>query len=227
MPILKTAIAILAVPAVAAGYVTVMGTTGACATCASIVNTVTGGGECAETAETATRADDASGGETMVAATAPAASGFDAPASVEAAGMFAVPLEDLEGNRITLAEHAGKPMLIEVWATWCGPCRRVRSIIKQHEAELSEVATLVGVSVDQGGPAVVKSYLAKGGGPDMIECMVTNEFRAAIAPLDTKNTIPKLVYVGPDGRIVNLSHGVNSPSFMLGLLRNLGARAEG
>ena len=71
MPILKTAIAILAVPAVAAGYVTVMGTTGACATCASIVNTVTGGGECAETA---TKTDDASGGETMAAATAPAAS---------------------------------------------------------------------------------------------------------------------------------------------------------
>jgi thiol-disulfide isomerase/thioredoxin len=209
MPILKTALAILALPAAAAGYVVVMGTTGACPTCASIVSSVTGGGESSEA--------------TTVAAT-PTVS---ADPIIEATGMFAIPLMDLDGNAVTLAEHAGRPMLIEVWATWCGPCRKVRSIIKQHETELSNVATLVGVSVDQGGPAVVKSYLAKGDGPRMLEFMVTPQFRAAIAPLDTKNTIPKLVYVGADGRIANLSYGVNSPTFMLGLLRNLGSTGAG
>ena len=127
-----------------------------------------------------------------------------------------------EGRQTTLAAHAGRPMLIEVWATWCGPCRKVRSIIKEHEAALSEVATLVGVSVDQGGPAAVTRYLEKSPGPAMLEFMVTPEFRAAIKPLDTQNTIPKLVYVGPDGRIANLSHSVNSPTFMTALLRNLG-----
>ena len=163
-------------------------------------------------------------------ATTPATSADPAdPADpiIEATGMFAVPLKDLDGNAVTLAEHAGRPMLIEVWATWCGPCRRVRSIIKQHETELSNVATLVGVSVDQGGPAVVKSYLAKGDGPRMLEFMVTPQFQAAIAPLDTKSTIPKLVYVSADGRIANLSYGVNSPAFMLGLLRNLGSTGAG
>jgi thiol-disulfide isomerase/thioredoxin len=209
MPILKTALAILALPAAAAGYVVVMGTTGACPTCASIVSSVTGGGESSEA--------------TTVAAT-PTVS---ADPIIEATGMFAIPLMDLDGNAVTLAEHAGRPMLIEVWATWCGPCRKVRSIIKQHETELSNVATLVGVSVDQGGPAVVKSYLAKGDGPRMLEFMVTPQFRAAIAPLDTKPTIPKLLYVGADGRIANLSYGVNSPTFMLGLLRNLGSTGAG
>ena len=144
-----------------------------------------------------------------------------------ASGMFAIPLADLNGNRITLAAHAGKPMLIEVWATWCGPCRKVRSIIKQNQDELESVATLVGVSVDQGGAAVVKNYLAKSPSPGMLEFMVTPEFRAAIAPLDTKNTVPKLIYVGPDGRIANLSYGVSSAPFMTGLLRNLGARNTG
>jgi thiol-disulfide isomerase/thioredoxin len=215
MPILKTALAILALPAAAAGYVVVMGTTGACPTCASIVSSVTGG---------------AASSETAAVATTPATSADPAdPADpiIEATGMFAVPLKDLDGNAVTLAEHAGRPMLIEVWATWCGPCRRVRSIIKQHETELSNVATLVGVSVDQGGPAVVKSYLAKGDGPRMLEFMVTPQFQAAIAPLDTKSTIPKLVYVSADGRIANLSYGVNSPAFMLGLLRNLGSTGAG
>ena len=184
-------------------YVVLMGSTGACSTCADLLSWATGG----ESSATASAIGD----------TEPATA-----TGVRPAGMFTVPLIDLEGRPTTLAAHAGRPMLIEVWATWCGPCRKVRSIIKEHEAALSEVATLVGVSVDQGGPAAVTRYLEKSPGPDMLEYMVTPEFRAAIKPLDTQNTIPKLVYVGPDGRIANLSHGVNSPAFMTALLRNLG-----
>jgi thiol-disulfide isomerase/thioredoxin len=197
----KTILSIAAVPVIAVVYVVVMGSTGACATCADLLSWATAGGS------------DATA--TTVANPEPAT-------TVAPAGMFTVPLVDLEGRTTTLAAHAGRPMLIEVWATWCGPCRKVRSIIKEHEAALSEVATLVGVSVDQGGPAAVTRYLEKSPGPDMLEYMVTPEFRAAIKPLDTQNTIPKLVYVGPDGRIANLSHGVNSPAFMTALLRNLG-----
>lgn len=197
----KTILSIAAVPVIAVVYVVVMGSTGACATCADLLSWATAGGS------------DATA--TTVANPEPAT-------AVAPAGMFTVPLVDLEGRTTTLAAHAGRPMLIEVWATWCGPCRKVRSIIKEHEAALSEVATLVGVSVDQGGPAAVTRYLEKSPGPDMLEYMVTPEFRAAIKPLDTQNTIPKLVYVGPDGRIANLSHGVNSPAFMTALLRNLG-----
>lgn len=160
-------------------------------------------------------------------ATAPETPTTAATPAAVATGMFTIPLADLDGNRTTLAAHAGKPMLIEVWATWCGPCKKVRSIIKQHQEELESVATLVGVSVDQGGASVVKGYLARSPSPGMHEFMVTPEFRAAIAPLDKQNTVPKLIYVGPDGRIANLSYGVNSATFMTGLLRNLGARNAG
>ena len=144
-----------------------------------------------------------------------------------ARGMFAVPLVDLQGRRTTLASEAGRPMLIEVWATWCGPCRKVRAIIEENQTQLEAVATLVGVSVDEGGPGTVRSYLEKSPSPGMLEFMVTPEFRAAIAPYDTRNTIPKLVYVGPDGRIATLSHGVDSVAFMTALLHNLRVRDGG
>ena len=199
----RTILSIAAVPVIAVIYVVVMGSTGACSTCADLLSWATGEGS--------------PGTTTTVANAEPTSS-----TAVRPAGMFTVPLIDLEGRQTTLAAHAGRPMLIEVWATRCGPCRKVRSIIKEHEAALSEVATLVGVSVDQGGPAAVTRYLEKSPGPAMLEFMVTPEFRAAIKPLDTQNTIPKLVYVGPDGRIANLSHGANSPTFMTALLRNLG-----
>jgi thiol-disulfide isomerase/thioredoxin len=135
--------------------------------------------------------------------------------------MFTVPLIDLQGNQTTLAAYAGRPMLVEVWATWCGPCRKVRSILKENEAELSKIATVVGVSVDQGGAAMVTRYLEKSPSPGILEFMVTPEFRAAIAPIDTQSTIPKLLYVRPDGQVSNLSYGANSPKFMMAMLKNL------
>jgi thiol-disulfide isomerase/thioredoxin len=209
MPILKTVIAIAAIPAVATGYVAVMGTTGACSTCASIVSMATGSA-CAdpETAVNSTPMAEPTGGSTTIAR-----------------GMFTVPLIDLQGNETTLAEYAGKPMLIEVWATWCGPCKKVRSILKEHQRELADIATVVGVSVDQGGAAAVTRYLEKSPSPGVIEFMVTPQFRAAIAPLDTQNTIPKLLYVRPDGQVSNLSYGANSPKFMMAMLKNLATRS--
>jgi thiol-disulfide isomerase/thioredoxin len=210
MPILKTVLAIAVLPAVAAGYVTVMGTTGACSTCASIVSMVT----CSSCSDPGTTGDT-----TTTAMTAVTDKASDSP--IVAQGMFTVPLIDLQGNQTTLAAYAGRPMLVEVWATWCGPCRKVRSILKENEAELSKIATVVGVSVDQGGAAMVTRYLEKSPSPGILEFMVTPEFRAAIAPIDTQSTIPKLLYVRPDGQVSNLSYGANSPKFMMAMLKNL------
>lgn len=135
--------------------------------------------------------------------------------------VFKVGLQTLDGKRTTLVAFEGKPMLIEVWATWCGPCRTARTRLAAHHDELVSIATLVGVSVDQGGPAVVKSFLEKNPMEGMHEYMMTNAFRALLAPYDRSNTIPKFIYVSPEGNIVDVAYGVPNPVFTIAFLKNL------
>jgi thiol-disulfide isomerase/thioredoxin len=90
----------------------------------------------------------------MEAATAPVAQ--PAPAEEPAATADAIPetlpdftLGDLAGKPTSIRSWPGKSMIVNFWATWCGPCRReiplLRELQKQHGAEGFQI---VGVAVD-------------------------------------------------------------------------------
>jgi thiol-disulfide isomerase/thioredoxin len=68
----------------------------------------------------------------------------------------------LDGKPFDLAAEHGNVVFLNVWATWCGPCRSempfLQSMQDQYAARGLKV---IGVSLDEGGVAGVKSFLAE------------------------------------------------------------------
>ncbi|HZG43490.1 MAG TPA: TlpA disulfide reductase family protein [Longimicrobium sp.] len=56
----------------------------------------------------------------------------------------------LDGDRTSLADLQGRPVLLNVWATWCGPCQKeIPSLEALHREYGPKGLRVVGVSIDQ------------------------------------------------------------------------------
>lgn len=63
----------------------------------------------------------------------------------------------------TFAEmiNSDKPVLVDFFATWCGPCRTMEPILKNLKSGLGEAATIIKVDVDK-NPAAAMAYQVQG-----------------------------------------------------------------
>jgi thioredoxin 1 len=52
---------------------------------------------------------------------------------------------------------SNKPILVDFWAVWCGPCRQLAPILEEIEAEHGEKLDIVKINVDD-NPGVARKY---------------------------------------------------------------------
>lgn len=68
--------------------------------------------------------------------------------------------EDPQGRQMTLAAHAGKALLVNLWATWCIPCREEMPALDRLQQKAGgtdfEVVT---INLDRGGPEKPRAFL--------------------------------------------------------------------
>jgi peroxiredoxin len=69
-------------------------------------------------------------------------------------------LKDIHGKSINLTQFKGKPILLNFWATWCGPCREeLPSMQRMHEASNKNGGFhIVAISIDRFNMEKVKQY---------------------------------------------------------------------
>lgn len=70
-------------------------------------------------------------------------------------------LEALDGTTVASADFAGRPLLINFWATWCQPCLKEIPLLNEVAAERR--VEVVAIALDEGGAATVAPFVARHG----------------------------------------------------------------
>ena len=80
--------------------------------------------------------------------------------AVEKAPNFS--LKDINGKTVKLSDYKGKVVLLNFWATWCGPCKReIPDLVTLHNTYKKKGAVVLSIALDQQGTSIVKPFVEK------------------------------------------------------------------
>ena len=111
-------------------------------------------------------------------------------------------LATLDGEPVTLAALSGRPMVLNLWATWCPPCRREMPVLEDAQAKYPGVAfVLVNQGEDRG---TIRDYL-DAAGLELDHVLLDPHSRAM---LDTGTRgLPTTLFFNAEGRLVDTHMG--------------------
>ncbi|MDP0501900.1 MAG: TlpA disulfide reductase family protein [Verrucomicrobiota bacterium JB022] len=116
-------------------------------------------------------------------------------------------VRDLEGNPVSLASLAEgkKAVLLDFWASWCGPCIRLMPELKQRAASLSAQGIYVaGMNTDEEDPLNKAKQTQEQHGMDM-PWLVEAEVPELSGELYI-DSIPRMVLLSPEGKVLYNGH---------------------
>ncbi len=115
-------------------------------------------------------------------------------------------LKTIDGQEITLSKLKGKVVLLDFWATWCGPCREsIPHLIQLYKAYRENGFEMIGISLDKGDAAVVGNFAKSMDIPYPI-VMATEE----VARDYRVTSIPTTFFIDKEGKIREKIPGFNS-----------------
>jgi peroxiredoxin len=111
-------------------------------------------------------------------------------------------LKAVAGAPIKLSNYSGKVLLVNLWATWCPPCRReTPELVKLHKEFRSQGVEMIGLSTEnpEASAESVREFVHNYN-VDYQVGWATNEF--AITLMQGRDAIPQSFIISRSGRIV-------------------------
>lgn len=110
---------------------------------------------------------------------------------------------DINGKPVHLADFKGKYVLIDFWASWCGPCRQENpNVVKVYEKYKGKNFTVLGVSLDNVGQKAAWLQAIKDDGLSWTQVSDLKGGGNKAALLYNVKAIPSSFLIGPDGKIL-------------------------
>ena len=123
-------------------------------------------------------------------------------AGVARAGNLPAPafsVKTIEGRTLRLSDLKNRPLIVDFWATWCGPCRASMPHLNEVSSHYARRGlTVLGMSVDESGPAPVKRFATQLGIRFTI-AMANDDMLDAYGPI---RVIPTTFFINRQGEIV-------------------------
>src|SRR6266481_6326099 len=117
-------------------------------------------------------------------------------------------VDDLEGKPLSLAEAKGKIVLLNFWATWCGPCRAEIPDLADLQKRYADKLEIIALATDEDDADEVRRFVLKAGINYRV-AMISDEVRHDYGGI---TALPTSFVIDAQGRIVQKHVGLNDPT---------------
>jgi thiol-disulfide isomerase/thioredoxin len=117
-------------------------------------------------------------------------------------------LKDLDGKPVSLADAKGKIVLLNFWATWCGPCRAEIPDLVDLQKRYADELEIIALATDEDDPDQVRRFVLQSGINYRV-AMTSDEVRRDYGGIAA---LPTSFVIDAQGRIVQKHVGLNDPA---------------
>lgn len=125
-------------------------------------------------------------------------------------------LNTLDGKKVKLSDLRGKAVVVNFWATWCGPCKiEMPWLTELQDKYRAQGLEILGISVDEGSSDKIAAF-TKEMGVSYTVLRATDVVSDSYGGVDG---LPTTFYVGRDGKVVDQGQGIVSKDVMENAIR--------